>query len=231
MVNMQPEGYGEELWYPQLPEGYMGGSMQGDGMDPYSQGAWYPGQGMQGMMAGGFMPEFSTGGSFPGGSGLPAGSEFTAQRFPGFPGQGPPGFPPGGGFPGQGPPGFPPGGGFPGQGAPGFPPGGGFPGQGAPGGPPGGGRPGGGQGQQAPTTPPPNYAPPYPSTQTFAVDPGGIRRCLYRLTFIWLSRRQGFWFYPTFVGRTSVAGYRWRSSQRRWVYTGIDLNRIDAFTC
>nr|WP_255457451.1 transporter [Sporosarcina sp. JAI121] len=149
--------------------------------------------------------------------GFPPGQGMPGRGMPGFPGQGPPGFSPGGGFPGQGPPGFPPGGGFPGQGPPRFPPGGGFPGQ----------QPG----QRGPSGPPPTTTPAYPSTQLFAVDPGAIRGCLYRYTFVWLSRRQGFWFFPVFVGRTSVAGYRWRSRQRRWEYMGIDLNQIDRFSC
>jgi hypothetical protein len=135
----------------------------------------------------------------------------------GFQERGRQGLPPMGGFPGQGPPGFPPGGGFPGQGGPGFPPGGGFPGQ-----PPR---------QQGPSSPPPQYTPQYPSQQLFAVDPGAIAGCLYRFTFVWLSRRQGFWFYPVFVGRRSVAGYRWRNRQRRWEYIGLDLNQIQSFTC
>lgn len=133
------------------------------------------------------------------------------------PGQG------GGGFPG-GPGGFPGGGPFPG-GPGGFPGGGPFPG-----GPGSGSSPGGGGGQQAgpPTSPPPNFTPEQSQFQTFAVDPGGIRRCLFRFTYIWL-RRGGFWFYPTFVGRTSIAGYRW--SGFRWVYFGIDLNQIQSFQC
>ena len=65
----------------------------------------------------------------------------------------------------------------------------------------------------------------------FAVDPGAIRGCLYRYTFVWLSRRQGFWFFPVFVGRNSVAGWRWRNRQRRWEYTGISLDQIDRFSC
>lgn len=125
------------------------------------------------------------------------------HQFPGFPGQGIPGFPPGGGFPGQGPPGFPTGE-FPGQ-------------------------------QQVPLSPPPAIEPIYSSNQygvqAFAIDPGAIRGCLYRYTFVWLSRRQGFWFFPTFVGRNSVAGFRWSSSRRRWEFFGIDLDRIDQFTC
>lgn len=91
--------------------------------------------------------------------------------------------------------------------------------------------PGGGQSQGAPQSAPPSQTPAYPEQQLMRVDPGGIRGCLYRFTYIWTSRRRGFWFFPTFVGRTSVAGYRWNSQWRRWEYTGFDLNRIDTFTC
>ncbi|MFC4403134.1 hypothetical protein [Gracilibacillus xinjiangensis] len=116
---------------------------------------------------------------------------------------------------------FFPGGGFPpaqgpGQGQQGFPP---F-------GPP--------QGQQggAPVGPPPQQIPQQfqaQGPQVMAVDPGSIRGCLYRYTYIWLSRYQSFWFYPTYVGRRSVAGYRWTGFN--WIYFGIDLDRIQSFAC
>ena len=61
----------------------------------------------------------------------------------------------------------------------------------------------------APSTPPPSHTP-HESVSAFAVDPGAIRGCLYRFTFVWLNNGRSFWFYPTFVGRDSVAGYRWR---------------------
>jgi hypothetical protein len=87
--------------------------------------------------------------------------------------------------------------------------------------------PGQGQGGGPPNTPPPSYVP--AQTQTFAVDPGGIRRCLFRFTYVWLRGFQQFWFYPTFVGRNSVSGYRWTGF--RWVYFGISLRQIQSFTC
>ncbi|SEQ78290.1 transporter [Piscibacillus halophilus] len=118
----------------------------------------------------------------------------------------PPGFPPGQGPPGGFPPGFP---GGPGQGP------GGFPGQG-PGGPPQG--------------PPPSFVPQQGGQfGVQAVDPGSIRGCLYRYTFLWLDNRQRFWFFPTFVGRRSVSGYRWTGFF--WVYYGVDLRRIESFQC
>ncbi|CDQ41124.1 MULTISPECIES: hypothetical protein [Virgibacillus] len=131
-------------------------------------------------------------------------------------------FGPGGGQGGGGFPGFPgsPGGGPPGP--PGFP---GAPGGGPPGPPPGPGGPGQGQ---APTAPPPSFVPQKPQVQTFAVDPGGIRFCLFRNTYIWL-RRDSFWFYPIFVGRNSIAGFRWTGFG--WVYFGIDLDRIESYQC
>ncbi|MDG0809154.1 transporter [Cohnella rhizosphaerae] len=62
-----------------------------------------------------------------------------------------------------------------------------------------------------------------------AVDPGAIRGCLYRNTYIWLNNGQGFWFYPTFVGRTSVSGFRWNGFF--WMFSGVSLDRIESFTC
>lgn len=116
---------------------------------------------------------------------------------------------------------------FPGWGQPGQ-----FPGQGQFPGSPGQGGPStgfpSGQSTSPPQTPPPSFTPTQPQFQTFAVDPGAIRGCLFRFTYVWLDR-DAFWFYPTFVGRNSVAGFRW--SRFRWVYFGIDLNRIQSFQC
>ena len=115
------------------------------------------------------------------------------------------------GFPSDPPPGVPPG---PGPAVPPF------------------GPPGGGAGMGPPSGPPPSFAPPLPAEQqvgTFAVESGAIRRCLFRYTYIWLRNRQQFWAWLTFVGRRSVAGWRWTGFN--WVYFGIDLNRISSFTC
>ncbi|MDF2068241.1 transporter [Bacillus sp. Cr_A10] len=136
------------------------------------------------------------------------------NQFPDFqPGRGQfPGQFPGGQFPGQGPGQFP--GQFPGQG-PSFPPG--FP-------------PGQQQQGGAPTSAPPSFVPQrQQSVGVFAVDPGAIRGCLFRNTYVWLTNGRSFWFFPTFVGRNSVAGWRWNG--RRWTYYGTDLNRIASFQC
>lgn len=83
--------------------------------------------------------------------------------------------------------------------------------------------------QRPPSSPPPQFIPPQPAAAAFAIDPGAIAGCLFRNTFVWLRNGNAFWFFPTFVGRTSVAGFRWTG--RTWVFTGVDLRRIVSFTC
>ncbi|WP_428912373.1 hypothetical protein [Niallia sp. Krafla_26] len=105
---------------------------------------------------------------------------------------------------------------------------------GPPPGPPGFPGQGGGQGAQSgpPSAPPPTFVPAQTQQQqagTFAVDPGSIRGCLFRYTYIWLRNREQFWFYPTFVGRTSVSGWRWTGY--RWVFFGTSLRQVQSFTC
>ena len=132
-------------------------------------------------------------------------------------------FPPIGG--GGTTPSFPPigGGGFPS-----FP---GGPQGGPPSSPPFGGPDMGGADQGPPTSPPPSFTPQLSQSNvsTFAVDAGSMRPCLYRFTYVWLNNGNAFWFYPTFVGRNSVAGFRWR--RNRWTYYGTDTNRIRSFQC
>lgn len=101
--------------------------------------------------------------------------------------------------------------------------------------PPGQMPPGGGS-SQAPNSPPPPFIP--TKTQSGvksmgpgvkAIDTGSIRPCLFKYTYIWQSNGRGYWAYLTYVGPKSIAGWRWMGW--RWVYFGLDLNRIDSFYC
>nr|WP_102028170.1 hypothetical protein [Salirhabdus sp. Marseille-P4669] len=138
----------------------------------------------------------------------------TGQQF----GSGRPPFAP----PGQGQGGRPP---FtpPGQGGIGGPPPFSPPGQGGIGGPPPfappgqGGFGGGTQGAGGPSV--------------FAVDPGSFQGCLRRITRVRLTNGTSFWFYPVFIGRRSVAGYRWFRRAQQWRYTGFDTESVASFTC
>jgi len=78
-----------------------------------------------------------------------------------------------------------------------------------------------------PMGPPPGFSPPIPARQ---VGTSGIRNCLYRNTYIWLRNGNGFWFFPTFVGRQLVIGLRW-SRRRGWIHHVVNRNDIRSFQC
>lgn len=90
------------------------------------------------------------------------------------------------------------------------------------------------QGNQPPSGPPPSVTPQQPLTasggpELYAVDPGSIRGCLYKYVYIWPKRGNSFWMWLVYVGRTSIAGWRWDG--RRWFYFGMDLKDIQSFRC
>lgn len=92
--------------------------------------------------------------------------------------------------------------------------------------------PQGGSASGPPSGPPPAFTPQQAQAQgpgIFAVDPGAIRPCTFRYIYIWLDSGEQFWAWLVFVGRRSVAGWRW--NRFRWVYFGIDLRDIQSFVC
>lgn len=99
-------------------------------------------------------------------------------------------------------------------------------------GPGGGPGPGFGPSEGPPSGPPPSVTPQLAAPGGFgiqAIDPGSIRRCRFRFVYLQLRNRREFWAWLTFVGRRSVAGWRWTG--RRWVYFGVDLRQIVSFYC
>lgn len=80
---------------------------------------------------------------------------------------------------------------------------------------------------QQPMGPPPNFSPPIPAWHGGSQ---GIRSCLFRYTYIWLDSGRSFWFFPTFVGRETVSGYRW-SRRNGWSLRAIRLDNIRSFQC
>ncbi|MGO4886118.1 hypothetical protein ACJ2A9_00025 [Anaerobacillus sp. MEB173] len=52
---------------------------------------------------------------------------------------------------------------------------------------------------------------------------------LYKRTYVTLTDGSDFWYYPTLIQSSSVAGYRWDGL--RWVENRIDLRRIRWFNC
>ncbi len=97
--------------------------------------------------------------------------------------------------------------------------------------------PGPGPRPPQPMIPPPNFIPELPSNtegpEAFRlggrIGGGNLWICLFRNTFIWLINGNSFWFYPTFIGRNHVEGFRWR--RNTWVYERINLRLIFFFLC
>lgn len=83
-------------------------------------------------------------------------------------------------------------------------------------------------GQMPMSAPPAN--PPRRSANVRAVDPGSIRNCMGRFTYVWMDNGNEFWIFPIQLGRRSVSGFRW-DNRFGWVYFGVSLDRIDSFTC
>ena len=65
--------------------------------------------------------------------------------------------------------------------------------------------------------------------QGIQVSQRDLQRCQNRFTFIWMINGNSFWFYPTFVGRQFVEGFRWR--RNRWEFDRINISRIAFFRC
>ncbi|RNB63438.1 transporter, partial [Brevibacillus centrosporus] len=84
-----------------------------------------------------------------------------------------------------------------------------------------------------PSAPPPRRTPSSPGERGFGgtrtIDARRFSPCLFRFAYVWMRNGNSFWFYPVFISRNFVAGYRWRFN--RWVYFGTNLNRIAYFTC
>lgn len=96
----------------------------------------------------------------------------------------------------------------------------------------------------APTSPPPNFTPNEIQGTTLktnqntaksqgsnlkAVDPGAVFPCLYRYAYLWPNLGPGYWMYVTYIGKSSIAG--WRYYRHRWVYYSTDLRSIRSFYC
>ncbi len=116
----------------------------------------------------------------------------------------------------------------------------GFPGGILPMPPFGGGQPpftpggGGGSQLQPPTAPPPNFTPQMSTFQqqefTRQGGIGGIRRCMFRNTFVWMTNGNSFWFFPMIIFGNQIIGFRWRGT-RGWVYDSINRRNVLFFQC
>lgn len=65
----------------------------------------------------------------------------------------------------------------------------------------------------------------------FAVPSQTFKFCLNKPTYIWQDNGKEYWALITYVDATSCFGWRASSFFNKWVMFGLDLSKIDAFTC
>lgn len=76
---------------------------------------------------------------------------------------------------------------------------------------------------------PPSYATsPKPLHNKF-ISPEYLRRCMFKLIYIWQTNGQAYWAYLTRVDRSLVSGWRWVNM--RWVPFRQNVNRINYIFC
>ncbi|MGL4451244.1 MAG: hypothetical protein ACRCTZ_08650 [Sarcina sp.] len=65
----------------------------------------------------------------------------------------------------------------------------------------------------------------------YAVSPKALSVCLNKLTYIWQNDKKEYWCYIFYVDQVSFVGWRWNKYIKDWVYFGIDISKVEAFTC
>ena len=77
----------------------------------------------------------------------------------------------------------------------------------------------------APRKSPPNYIPVH-SSKFKNVGYDLLSSNIFSNVFLWLNNGQSFWFFPTFVGRRIISGFRWHVD--RWFFISLSINSIDS---
>lgn len=66
---------------------------------------------------------------------------------------------------------------------------------------------------------------------TYAVSPEALSVCLNKLTYIWQNNDKEYWSYIFYIDHVSYVGWRWNKYINDWVYFGVDISKVEAFTC
>ncbi|MGL5635153.1 MAG: hypothetical protein ACRDDL_08845 [Sarcina sp.] len=55
--------------------------------------------------------------------------------------------------------------------------------------------------------------------------------CLNGMTYIWQNDGKEYWAYIFYIDQLCFVGWRWNIYVNDWVYFGVDLSKIEAFSC
>lgn len=56
-----------------------------------------------------------------------------------------------------------------------------------------------------------------------------LKLCTYRYTYLWLRNGKSFWCYPTYIGRNTISGWKWKNY--KWKFFSMSIRRISNFYC
>ncbi|MGL4654324.1 MAG: hypothetical protein ACRCWM_00330 [Sarcina sp.] len=65
----------------------------------------------------------------------------------------------------------------------------------------------------------------------YAVSAQALSICLNKLTYIWQNDNKEYWSYIFYIDHVSFVGWRWNEYIKDWVYFGVDISKVEAFTC
>ncbi|MGL5068757.1 MAG: hypothetical protein ACRC6T_13250 [Sarcina sp.] len=56
-----------------------------------------------------------------------------------------------------------------------------------------------------------------------------LKLCTYRHTYLLLRNGESFWCYPTYIGLTTISGWKWNNY--KWKFFSIPIKRVSNFYC
>lgn len=65
----------------------------------------------------------------------------------------------------------------------------------------------------------------------YGVSAKAISCCLDKLTYIWQNDKKEYWCYIFYIDHVCFVGWRWEKHINDWVYFGIDISKVEAFSC
>ena len=65
----------------------------------------------------------------------------------------------------------------------------------------------------------------------YAVSGNALACCLDKLTYIWQNDGKEYWTYVFYVDKVCYVGWRWNKHINDWVYYGVDISKVETFSC
>ncbi|MGL4742534.1 MAG: hypothetical protein ACRC41_17370 [Sarcina sp.] len=68
-------------------------------------------------------------------------------------------------------------------------------------------------------------------TPAYSVSGAALACCLNKMTYIWQGDGKEYWAHIFYIDHICFVGWRWNIYVNDWVYFGVDLSKVEAFSC